>query len=41
MKVRLVEYEIAGVPIIVSVEVSVATIDNANAHHGALRPPRK
>ena len=35
------EYAIAGVPMIVSVEVSVATIENASAHHGALRPPRK
>jgi hypothetical protein len=34
-------YEIAGVPIIVSVDVSVATIENASAHHGAVRPPKK
>jgi hypothetical protein len=26
---------------IVSVEVSVATIENASAHQGAVRPPKK
>ena len=26
---------------IVSVEVSVATMEKASAHHGAVRPPRK
>jgi len=31
----------AGAPMIVSVEVSVATIEKASAHHGAVRPPRK
>ena len=31
----------AGVPITVSVLVSADTIENAMAHHGAPRPPRK
>ncbi len=35
------ENESAGVPITVSVLVSADTIDNAIAHQGAFRPPRK
>src|SRR6266702_1346704 len=31
----------AGVPMMVSVEVSVATMEKASAHQGAVRPPRK
>src|SRR5713101_459780 len=31
----------AGVQMMVSVEVSVATMEKASAHHGAVRPPRK
>jgi hypothetical protein len=29
------------VPMIVSVDVSVATMENAKAHQGAVRPPKK
>ena len=36
-----VSYTHLTLPTIVSVEVSVATIDRASAHHGAVRPPRK